>query len=465
MADTTHPEIESQSSMVSFTILGSPASIMAPRVGNLSITGRKALSTPHYIPLTTRGSVSHIAHDVMRDQTSISSLYLGLEDCMCAIYSRRKRKLLILMPLGPRSVIEKQSKKGPPAIYKTPTAASSRESALRKFICMPEDMLLVLGPRREPPIACPPSNTPNAIAILTSVGFRHLDIEEYIDAVQKLKPDIVVGLADLVVGQPPGMKRKMKMVDRTHAYTMDATETLYGEAVPEEKRCETAYFAPVLPLENTQQLIYLEELEDDMRPLISGLALYEAASLSIIPEGLGDLPRLLFSAPRTPHDILREVALGADLVTIPFLGTTSDAGMALHFTYPIPSSHTPPPETLDLALDLWSSTYTTDTRPLVEDCPCYTCQTHHRAYIHHLLTAREMLAWTLLQIHNHTTIDLFFANTRASIRQGTFEQDTQAFERTYASQLPEKTGDGPRCVFLCTLLCLIHLCFTWLTGI
>lgn len=81
MANTTHPERESQSNMVSFTVLGSPVSVMAPRAGNLCIAGRKALSTPHYIPLTTRGSVSHIAHDVMRDQTSIASLYLGLEDC------------------------------------------------------------------------------------------------------------------------------------------------------------------------------------------------------------------------------------------------------------------------------------------------------------------------------------------------------------------------------------------------
>lgn len=331
---------------------------------------------------------------------------------------------------------------------------------------MPEETLLVLGPRREPPIACPPSNTPNSIAILTSVGFRHLDIEEYIDAVQSLKPDIVVGLADMVVGQPPGVKRKMKMVDRTHAYTTDATETLYGEAVPEDKRCETAYFAPVLPLENAQQSIYLEELEDEMKPLISGLALYETASLSIIPEGLGDLPRLLFSAPRTPHDILREISLGADLFTIPFLGATSDAGMALQFTYPAPSSQTSSPsDPLDLALDLWSSDCKTDTRPLVEDCPCYTCKSHHRAYIHHLLTAREMLAWTLLQIHNHATIDLFFANIRASISQGTYEQDTQTFERTYASNLPEKTGEGPRYVFYVLSrirVCLFRVLANWI---
>lgn len=72
-------------SMTTFTILGSQASIMAPRLATLSIAGRKAISTPHYIPLTTRGAVPHIAHDVMRDHTTISSLYLGLEDCTSSL--------------------------------------------------------------------------------------------------------------------------------------------------------------------------------------------------------------------------------------------------------------------------------------------------------------------------------------------------------------------------------------------
>ena len=82
MAPYTQPKgISSPDSMAPFTILGSPASVMAPRLGTLSLTGRKAISTPHYIPLTTRGAVPHIAHDVMRDQTAISSLYLALEDC------------------------------------------------------------------------------------------------------------------------------------------------------------------------------------------------------------------------------------------------------------------------------------------------------------------------------------------------------------------------------------------------
>ncbi|KAF7596592.1 hypothetical protein BBP40_000993 [Aspergillus hancockii] len=374
--------------MVNFSLLNSATtSILAPRLGKLTLAGRNAILTPHYIPLTSRGALPHISHDVMREQTAIGGLYFGLEDY---------------------------------------------------------DPFLILGPRRVPPLPCPPSNTPNSVAVLTTVGFGQLEAGQYIEAVQKMRPDIVVGLADLVTTHKPGLKRQEKMVDRTHAFTTHATEQLYGSAVPEEDRSKTAYFAPLLPLDNAQQTLYLDDLEDELRQYISGLALYETASLSIVPEALGDLPRLLLSRPATPHVILREVSLGGDLLTIPFLTTSSDAGLALDFVFPPPPSDTTTSESRPLAFDLWVSTHTSDTSPLSESCQCYTCRKHHRAYIHHLLEAKEMLAWTLLQIHNLHTMDNFFAKIRESIQQGTFESDVELFHRTYDSQLPEQTGRGPR---------------------
>lgn len=68
-------------SEMTFIVLGSPAPVRAARVGKLAIAGRKTLSTPHYIPLTSRGTVPHIAHDMLRKETAINSLYVGLEDC------------------------------------------------------------------------------------------------------------------------------------------------------------------------------------------------------------------------------------------------------------------------------------------------------------------------------------------------------------------------------------------------
>lgn len=356
-----------------------------------------------------------------------------------------------MAPPGLRSVIGKAPKE--PPIFKVPTAP--HESALRKFICLPDDTLLFLGPRRIPSVVCPPANTTMSISVMTSVGFRQLEADQYIQSIQRLRPDAVIGMADIVLGRKAGVKRRGKMVDRTHAYTRDATERLYGDGVSAEDRSKTAYFAPVLPLDNAEQTLYLDDLEDDLKQFVSGLALYESASLAIVPESLGNLPRLLLSEPATPQDVLREISLGADLLTIPFIAASSDAGLALDFTFPAPSSMTAQEEgataSRPLAIDLWLPTHATNKSSLSEGCQCYTCRNHHRAYLRHLLSAKEMLAWTLLQIHNYHTMDVFFSNIRESIIQGAFEQDVQAFEQTYESALPEPTGEGPR---YCTPICL-----------
>ncbi|KAJ6053116.1 uncharacterized protein N7446_009128 [Penicillium canescens] len=392
---------------MTFNLLGSAAPVLAPRVGQLSIPGRKAITTPHHVPLTSRGTVPHIAHDVMRDHTAISNLYIGLEDFI------------------------ERSDSAP--VYKTPAAA--HESPPEKFTCLPNDMPVFLGPRRFPAIVCPPPNTSTSIALSTSIGFRQLPAKQYVEAVQKLRPDIAIGMADL---------RREKMVDRTHAFTRDALEQLYGNTVAEKGKSKTAFFAPVLPLDNAQQSLYLEDLESEFRWDISGLALYQAASLEFIPASLGDLPRLLFSNPATPHDILREISLGADLLTTPVLGASSDAGIALDFKFPPPVALDCGKQPMPLGADMWSAEHATDVSPLAEGCVCYACQKHHRAYFHHLLAAKEMSAWALLQIHNYHVLDLFFAGVRESIQHGTFEQDVEAFARFYASEMPESSGQGPR---------------------
>lgn len=317
-------------------------------------------------------------------------------------------------------------------------------------------MLLVLGPRRVPPIHCPTANTATSISVLTSVGFRQLEAGQYVEAVRRLHPDIVVGLADVVLGREPGVKRRSKMVDRTHAYTTHATEALYGSSRAAAAATSTAYFAPIPPLDNQLEMrFYWEELEGELRPRTGGLAFYAAASLATVPESLADQPRLLLTEPMSPQEILRSIALGADLMALPLLSACTDAGMALSFSFPAPrpDSDGDKPLPLPLACDMWAPVHATDESPLVAGCECHTCKTHHRAYIRHLLTAREMLAWTLLQIHNHHVLDMFFAAVRDSIGRGTFEQDICGFEAAYESGLPETTGQGPRWVSLIRLMC------------
>jgi queuine tRNA-ribosyltransferase len=56
-------------------------------------------------------------------------------------------------------------------------------------------------------------------------------------------------------------------------------------------------------------------------------------------------------------------------------------------------------------LNLMNAAFARDDQPIDQSCTCYTCQTFNRAYLRHLITAREMLAASLLSIHNiHTLI-------------------------------------------------------------
>lgn len=70
--------------------------------------------------------------------------------------------------------------------------------------------------------------------------------------------------------------------------------------------------------------------------------------------------------------------------------------------------------------NLFNKQYEKDTRPIEEGCACPACRTYSRAYIRHLLKAKEMLGMRLCVMHN-----LFFYNNmmeeiRAALEEGRF---------------------------------------------
>lgn len=71
--------------------------------------------------------------------------------------------------------------------------------------------------------------------------------------------------------------------------------------------------------------------------------------------------------------------------------------------------------------------YKTDERPLDENCSCYTCQNHSRAYLRHLQVAGEIMSSQLNTIHNiHYYLDLMH-QIRLAIREKRFDDFRQAF--------------------------------------
>lgn len=276
------------------------------------------------------------------------------------------------------------------------------------------------------------------------MGFRTLESTEYVEAVQKLRPDIVLGLGDIVIGQKAGPKRTEKMGDRTLAWIKELITAIDDE---DEGFPKMALFAPILPIESEQQAYYLDDLQGELREYLSGLFLYQPSSILSIPETLSHLPRFSISEPNSPHTLLYEISLGIDLFAIPFVCAATDAGIALDFEFPPPNQSAEFKGARPLGIDMWSPGHGVELAPLRDACRCYTCTNHHRAYVQHLLSAKEMLAWVLLQLHNHHVIDEFFAGVRRSLDEKSFDYNRTQFTKSYEPELPPKTGQGPRQVF------------------
>jgi len=89
-------------------------------------------------------------------------------------------------------------------------------------------------------------------------------------------------------------------------------------------------------------------------------------------------------------------------------------------------------------LNLMNASFARDERPIDSDCQCYTCRTFTRAYLRHLIVAKEMLAATLLSIHNlHTLLELA-RNLRKAILAGNLDPFAdQALAKLGIARIPE----------------------------
>jgi queuine tRNA-ribosyltransferase len=128
-----------------------------------------------------------------------------------------------------------------------------------------------------------------------------------------------------------------------------------------------------------------------------------------------DKPRYLMGV-GTPQDLVECVGLGVDIFdcVLPTRLARHNAVM-----------------TDDGRMNMMNAQYARDERPISETCNCYTCQTHSRAYIRHLIQSREMLSGTLLSIHNiHTLLNL-----AGRLREAIMAGDYNGFAQGYLANL------------------------------
>jgi queuine tRNA-ribosyltransferase len=109
----------------------------------------------------------------------------------------------------------------------------------------------------------------------------------------------------------------------------------------------------------------------------------------------------------TPEDIINGIARGIDI-----FDCVLPTRLARHHAAFSPEGR----------LNMMNATFARDERPIDEDCDCYACKNFSRAYIRHLIVAKELLAGTLLSMHNLRALIRLVEDIRGYIADGTFEE-------------------------------------------
>jgi queuine tRNA-ribosyltransferase len=127
----------------------------------------------------------------------------------------------------------------------------------------------------------------------------------------------------------------------------------------------------------------------------------------------------------TPPQILKMIGLGVDMFDCVHPTRVSRNGAAF---------------TPDGMINLRNERYRLDAGPLVEGMDNYTCRQFSRAYLRHLVMANEILACTLLTIHNlHFYLELV-AQARAHIEAGDFAAWSKAWIARYEASEAAMAG-------------------------
>ncbi len=124
----------------------------------------------------------------------------------------------------------------------------------------------------------------------------------------------------------------------------------------------------------------------------------------VVPELPEDKPTYLMGV-GTPANILESVDRGVDFFDCVYPSRNGRHGHVYTNTG---------------KLNLFNQKYEKDMRPIEEGCQCPACRTYSRAYIRHLLKAKEMLGMRLCVLHNLYFYNTMMAEIRGAIDAGNY---------------------------------------------
>jgi queuine tRNA-ribosyltransferase len=134
----------------------------------------------------------------------------------------------------------------------------------------------------------------------------------------------------------------------------------------------------------------------------------------MLPE---NAPRYLMGVGK-PDDLVGAVERGIDMFDCVLPTRSGRNGQAFTWTGP---------------LNLRNARHADDAEPLDPRCPCPSCASYSRAYLHHLVKSGEILGATLLTTHNLTFYQQLMQAMREAIGEGRLASFAAEFRRHYAA--------------------------------
>lgn len=266
-------------------------------------------------------------------------------------------------------------------------------------------------------------NEEKAVSIWAPGGRRKITPEEYMKFMETFKFDVCIPPSDSIPGGT-AKKRCQKSCDRSVRFLDRCLQ------IKREKNLQFPVFGVI---EGGDSIAYRQKCAKELFArdidgyILGGMDLIGNNWIKVLEQTLvylnDDKVKIMFGI-FNPNEVITAVKHGISIFDTVICYDATERGCALVFpfstsigngngseetTVPVKKQkqeeNEEKPDSLkkDLSLyeaNLHSNIYAYDQRALVVECTCYCCSRYTRAYLHHLLITKEMLAEVLLMIHN-----------------------------------------------------------------
>jgi queuine tRNA-ribosyltransferase len=271
-----------------------------------------------------------------------------------------------------------------------------------------------------------------------SVDENGVTFKSHIDgSIHRFTPEITIAIqenlgADIIMtfdecAPPYERDYNQRAVERTHAWARRCLEAkrrpdqalfgiVQGGVFPDLRARSAEFIASLGFPGHAIGGLSVGETKEEMNAMLEVVD-------AVLPE---DKPRYLMGV-GTPGDLVNAVLRGVDIFdcVLPTRLARHNAAMTRY-----------------TRLNLVNASFARDQRPIDEACNCFTCQRFTRAYLRHLINAREMLSATLLSIHNLHTLVQLATDMRQAILMGIFDQFVSNFLIRQSLASSEQQPDG-----------------------